>query len=139
MGLSCDKGGITMTRKWILIQPDGESSVLPVGEKWADDEPDLATLQEAVGGLIEYAPDFYTQGELDIPFVDTDLFGVDYQTTGKLCEIIMNEESKLPYMSLNTDEERDEYLKENINPITHLFYPHDFVLGDVVVVLEMED
>ena len=35
-----------MTRKWILIQPDGESSVLPVGVNWADEEPDLETLQE---------------------------------------------------------------------------------------------
>ena len=128
-----------MTRKWILIQPDGESSVLPVGVNWTDEEPDLATLQEAVGGLIEYAPQFYVQGDINIGFVDTDLFGTEIKMSGKVHAIIMNEESKLPYLGLTGEDEKAEYLKENLNPITQLFQPHDFVLGNAVVVVDVRD
>ena len=125
-----------MTRKWILIQPDGESSVLPVE---ADEEPGLATLQEAVDGLIEYAPQFYVQGDISIAFTDTDLFGNEISMSGKVRNIVMNEESKLPYYALGNDEERAAYVKEHLNPITQLFQPHDFVLGNAVVELEVRD
>ena len=125
-----------MTRKWILIQPDGESSVLPVE---ADEEPGLATLQEAVGGLFEYAPQFYVQGDISIGFVDTDLFGNEISMSGKVRNIIMGGESKLPFYALENDEERAAYMKEHLNPITQLFQPHDFVLGNAVVELEVRD
>jgi len=128
-----------MTRKWILIQPDGESSVLPVGVNWADEEPDLETLQEAVDGLIQYAPQFYVQGDISIGFVDTDLFGNEISMSGKVRNIIMNEESKLPYYALEEDEERAAYVKEHLNPITQLFQPHDFVLGNAVVEIEVRE
>jgi hypothetical protein len=129
-----------MTRKWILIQPDGESSVLPVE---ADEEPDLATLQEAVDGFIEYAPRFHLQGDISIGFVDTDLFGNEISMSGKVRNVIMNEESRLPYYALENDEDRAAYVKEHLNPISQIFNPHDmtlgFVLGNAVVELEVRD
>ena len=40
-----------MNRIWLTVQPDGSSAILHRGE----DEPTLAQMQGAVGGLIQYA------------------------------------------------------------------------------------
>ena len=59
--------------------------------------------------------------------------------SGKVLNIISNEEGHLPYYALETDEDRAAYMKEHLNPITQLFQPHDFILGNAVVEIEVRE
>ena len=129
-----------MNLKWYRIQKDATTTFLHEGEG-VDDSPGLEALQEAVGGYIERIPDYFmVNREHDLPIGL--MLSVDEQDiSGTLIQAYAHEESKLPFFAItDPDEEKEKelraaYVAENINPLSFIMHPHDFILGDVVVCL----
>ena len=125
---------------WLVVHPGGEVEFLHDG-----DEPSLNVLQRAVGGFIEYVPEYFIRdgpalkhyGQFQInkpkPYTNEDFID------GGISAIICNEESKLELYALtqdeNWEEKRIQYMRENMNPLSYILQPHDFLLGRVVVQL----
>ena len=123
---------------WLVVHPGGKVQFLHEG-----DEPELSVLQRAVGGYIENIPDYYlwegpalkhyAQLQIEEPKPYTNEDFID----GGISRIICNEESKLELYGLMQDddweEKRSQYLRDNMNPLSYILQPHDFLLGRVVV------
>ena len=124
-----------MNLKWYRIQQDATTTFLHEGEG-VDDSPGLDALQEAVGGLIERIPDYYmVNRENDLP-IGLMLSVDEQEISGTLVQAYVHEESKLPFFNITDHDEKQEYVAENISPLTFIMHPHDFILGDVVVCLK---
>jgi len=127
-----------MNLKWYRIQKDTTTTFLHEGEG-EDDSPGLQALQEAVGGLIERIPDYYMVKHFDdqTSLPHELLLDVDEQEiSGILVQVYVHEESKLPLFNITDHDEKQEYVAENISPLSFIMHPHDFILGDVVVCLK---
>jgi hypothetical protein len=123
---------------WLVVHPGGKVEFLHEG-----DEPELNVLQRAVGGYIENIPDYYlwdgpalkhyAQLPINEPNPHTNEDFID----GGISRIICNEESKLELYGLiqndDWEEKRSQYLRDNMNPLSYILQPHDFLLGRVVV------
>jgi len=123
-----------MTLKWYQIKPNKEATFLHEGED-VHDSPRLDAMQAAVGGLIERIPNAYLHDGAGKPY-HTVLFEADEMAVrGTLVEVWCNEESKLEFYSLTERVHAERHVEENINPLSFIMQPHDFILGNVVVVL----
>ena len=137
-----------MNLKWYRIQKDATTTFLHEGEG-VDDSPGLEVLQEAVGGLIERIPDYYMVFREDVGNPNQHrprelmLYDADSEKeiVGKLVQVFANDESKLPlYDITDPDKEKERelrqaYVQANLNPLSVIMHPHDFILGDVVACL----
>lgn len=81
-----------MNRLWLIVQPSGKTAVLCEGTE----EPTLAQMQQAVGGLIEYAP--VAQG-MTLPMPASLTSGAIVE--GDVLDVIVNEEGLLQGMEAN--------------------------------------
>ena len=131
---------------WLVVHPGGKVEFLHEG-----DEPELNVLQRAVGGYIENIPDYYLwegpalkhYAQLQIhepkPYTNEDFID------GAISRNVCNEESKLPLFQIPQDDDwadkYKQYMRENLNPLSYILEPHDFLLGRVVVqmVVKIDD
>jgi len=131
-----------MNLRWYRVQRDGTTTFLHEG-KGVDDSPGLEALQEAVGGLIERVPDYFMVFREDVGNPNYHrphelmLYDADHEKeiVGKLVQVFVNEESKMPLYGITERVQAMQYVTDNVSPLSFIMHPHDFILGDVVVCL----
>lgn len=100
---------------WFLSRPDG--NIISLGE----DEPEYHIMSASVGGYIEYVPPSMFEDKVAELHVE----GIDNPITGKVLEIIVNEEGKL------------RGFKRNVL-CSQWTTPYDILVGDVVFKIEVK-
>ena len=108
---------------WFLSEATEAGGVIALGE----DEPDYSTLTEAVGGYIEYVPASMFGGQMfeytpAAEFQPTWL--INGSVSGKVLQVIVNEEGKLQGLSKN-------------KLCTKWTYPNDVLVGNVIFQIEV--
>ena len=115
--------GACKMKLWFLSEATEAGGVIALGE----DEPDYSTLTEAVGGYIEYVPASMFGGQMfeytpAAEFQPTWL--INGSVSGKVLQVIVNEEGKLQGLSKN-------------KLCTKWTYPNDVLVGNVIFQIEV--
>ena len=118
----------------LLVHPSGQVVLINEGS-----EPELSVLQRAVGGFIENIPEYYLwEGPVVKHMAKFRITESGEIVEGGITRIYCNEESKLPlyqFLQQNETEKYQEYINENLNPLSYILEPHDFMVGRVIVQL----